>query len=156
MPPVALSEMLCGVFVALSSSVSVPLNAPEVLGRKATEMVQDAPGANAAGATGQVVAVWIKLELSLIEEIVSGIAFAALVFVTVITFAPDVSPMSTLCQEREVGDKLAVGNTLNDTPHPVSARTRLRRRKVYPMTQERRRVTLVGQLKWWDCLASKP
>ena len=116
-PPVAVSDTDAGVFVALSVSESVPVNAPEVPGRKATLMVQVAPGASVAGAAGvpdvvavaevvgHVVAVTIQLALILIEEIVSGIDPAGLEFVTVTVSAPDVSPMSTLCHERVAGEQ---------------------------------------------------
>lgn len=102
----------------MSVNESVPVRAPELVGRNAIEISHEAPIARAAGATGHVVADWMKFALRFIEDITRGNAPAGLVLVTVTCFTPDVLPTFTLCQKMDEGDRDTVGRALNDTPHP--------------------------------------
>jgi len=52
--PVPLSGAICGVFVALSLTVSVPVRTPSTVGVKVTEILQLPPAATVAGAIGHV------------------------------------------------------------------------------------------------------
>ena len=52
--PVPLSCAVCGVFEALSPTVSVPVRTPSAVGVKVTETLQLPPAASVAGAIGHV------------------------------------------------------------------------------------------------------
>ena len=69
--PSPLSCAVCGEFVALSSTVSVPVLAPRAVGLKVTEIVQLSFGANAFGANGQFVD-WAKSPEAKIPAMVRG------------------------------------------------------------------------------------
>lgn len=88
--PVPLNVSVCGLLVALSVIVTVAARAPEALGAKVTEIVQEAPAASVAGLEGHVF-VWAKspafapanamplIESGDVPEFVSVAVFAALV-----------------------------------------------------------------------------
>jgi hypothetical protein len=69
--PIPLSCAVCGEFVALSSTISVPVLAPRAVGLKVTEIVQLSFGANAFGANGQFVD-WAKSPEAKIPAMVRG------------------------------------------------------------------------------------
>jgi hypothetical protein len=71
--PVPLNVAVCGLFDALSVTVSVPLNAPVVAGLNDTVIVQFALGARACGEIGHV-DVSEKLPVVVILVIVRGVA----------------------------------------------------------------------------------
>jgi len=52
--PVPLSCAVCGLFEALSLTVSVPVRTPSAVGVKVTEILQLPPAASVAGAIGHV------------------------------------------------------------------------------------------------------
>ena len=69
--PVPLNCAVCGVFGALSLTVSLPVRAPSAVGVKVTEMVQLDFAANVLGDNGQF-EVWAKSPEVKIPEIVRG------------------------------------------------------------------------------------
>jgi len=69
--PVPLNCAVCGVLVALSLTVSLPVRAPSAVGVKVTEMVQLDFAANVFGDNGQF-EVWAKSPEVEIPEIVRG------------------------------------------------------------------------------------
>jgi len=73
--PVPDSAAVCGLVLALSDMVKVPVRVPSVVGVKVTEIGQLAPAASVFGLRGQV-EVWAKLPEVEILEIVSALVVA--------------------------------------------------------------------------------
>jgi hypothetical protein len=107
--PVPVSVTCCGLFAALSVSVTVPLKVPALGGVKVTEMVQFVP---ASTLDPQVLA-WAKLVLATMLVIVS-VALPVLVRVTVC--AALVVPTLTLLKVKLAGESWTAGAVV---PMPV-------------------------------------
>ena len=91
----------CGELDALSVTAIFPVNAPEVTGANVAVIVQVAPPASVAGATGQLF-VWPKFVLAVIAMVVGVLP----VFFTVIVWL--VLVWSTTVEGKESGEGVAV------------------------------------------------
>lgn len=91
----------CGELDALSVTAIFPVNAPEVTGANVAVIVQVAPPASIAGATGQLF-VWPKFVLAVIAMVVGVLP----VFFTVIVWL--VLVWSTTVEGKESGEGVAV------------------------------------------------
>ena len=61
--PLPLSDIVCGLLLALSVKDNVAARLPRTDGSNATEIVQVAPAANVPGVSGQEVVSWKSLKL---------------------------------------------------------------------------------------------
>ena len=94
---------VCGEFAALSVTAIFPVKAPEVTGANVAVIVQVAPPASVAGATGQLL-VWPKLVLAVIATVVAVLP----VFFTVIVWPALVWSTTVEAKERVVGVAVTV------------------------------------------------
>jgi hypothetical protein len=87
--PVPVRVVVCGLLLALSTMVNVPVSGATVVGANDKTMVQFAPPANVLGLAGQVPPVRVKLPLTAISLMVRGTAWT---FVSVSVLAALVVP----------------------------------------------------------------
>lgn len=92
-----------GEFDALSVTAIFPVNAPEVTGANVAVIVQVAPPASVAGATGQLF-VWPKFVLAVIAMVVGVLP----VFFTVIVWLVLVWSTTVEAKDRDVGIAVTV------------------------------------------------
>jgi len=69
--PLPLSEAICGLFEALSTTVSVPVRVPSAVGVKLTMIVQPLSFGRVCGAVGQLL-VCAKSPVIVMDETASG------------------------------------------------------------------------------------
>ncbi len=100
--PDPVNETVCGLPVALSLIVRVPFTTPLATGENVTEIVQDAPAARVPAH------VWV-CENPEVGAMLESVRDAVPVFVSVMTWAALLVPLSCVPKVRLVGDSVTAG-----------------------------------------------
>ena len=103
--PLPVSEAVCGLWVALSVTVRVPLNEPNVSGWKVIRIVQLAPAASLVGLSGQVV---LALANSPVTAMLVMVSAPLLAFCRVAVLAALVLPSTWLPNAKVAGESVTV------------------------------------------------